>query len=82
MVDGEKLSKDARRNSDFNDFDEILDNKMTNSLTRPRNCQSHLKDESYLHNSEANFRLFNIFHPRDPVVCLIVKPVLKVVPQY
>ncbi|KAM7540815.1 hypothetical protein Aperf_G00000023723 [Anoplocephala perfoliata] len=52
-------------------IDSEIDENCENSpaMTRPqrKTKASKYRDESHLHNSKANFRLFNIFHPRDPV---------------
>ncbi|KAM3183820.1 hypothetical protein ACTXT7_009612, partial [Hymenolepis weldensis] len=49
------------------DIDDNVSPLPTTPQIQQRNKISKIRDESHLHNNKANFRLFNIFHPRDPV---------------
>ena len=78
MVDEESVPTQLPKgeNSDVDD-EERHYIRMVNSQSRPAMRHSRPKDESYLHNSTSKFRLFNIFHPRDPVVRSQVKALIK-----
>ncbi|VUZ57689.1 unnamed protein product, partial [Hymenolepis diminuta] len=49
------------------DIDDNVSPLPTIPQIQQRSKTPKYRDESHLHNSKANFRLFNIFHPRDPV---------------
>uniref|UniRef100_A0A0R3W3G0 DDHD domain-containing protein n=1 Tax=Taenia asiatica TaxID=60517 RepID=A0A0R3W3G0_TAEAS len=76
-IDGEvplfELQAQNEVEASDSDIDENPGAKHAEALN---NC-SKFRDESHLHNSRAKFRLFNIFHPRDPVAYRLEPLILK-----
>ncbi|VDM32302.1 unnamed protein product [Hydatigera taeniaeformis] len=65
----------APKEAETSDSD-IDENPGTRHNETPNPC-SKFCDESHLHNSRAPFRLFNIFHPRDPVAYRLEPLILR-----